>query len=43
MKKDKKRKTDLSIALGEILAMRAAQKKLTKFILIGRLQVSWKN
>ena len=27
MRKDKKKKTDLSIALGEILAKRAAQKK----------------
>ena len=30
MKKDKKKKTDLSIALGEILAKRAAQKKINK-------------
>ena len=30
MRKDKKKKTDLSIALGEILAKRAAQKKINK-------------
>ena len=30
MKKEKKKKTDLSIALGEILAKRAAQKKINK-------------
>ncbi len=30
MKKDKKKKTDLSIAIGEILAKRAAQKKINK-------------
>ena len=30
MKKDKKKKTDLSIALGEILAKRAAEKKINK-------------
>ena len=30
MRKDKKKKTDLSIALGEILAKRAAEKKINK-------------
>ena len=30
MKKNKKKKTDLSIAIGEILARRAAQKKINK-------------
>ena len=30
MKKDKKKKTDLSIEIGEILAKRAAQKKINK-------------
>ena len=30
MKKDKKKKTDLSVSLGEILAKRAAQKKINK-------------
>ena len=30
MKKDKKKKTDLSIVIGEILAKRAAEKKINK-------------
>ncbi len=30
LKKDKKKKTDLSIAIGEILAKRAVQKKINK-------------
>ena len=34
MKKIKKNKTDLSIAIGEILAKGQLKKKLTKFILI---------
>ena len=32
-KKDKKNKTNLSITVGELLAKRAAEKKLTMFIL----------
>ena len=34
LKKDKKNKTDLSKLLGEVLAKRASEKKLIKFILI---------
>ena len=33
LKKDKKKKTDLSILLGEILAKRASEKKLVKYFL----------